>query len=71
MTLDLSGRVRFGPDATYCDSLDYGVDPRKAGVVRARGGAARAVAARGVAAPEQAGIRPRLAAPGGAFCGIS
>jgi L-2-hydroxyglutarate oxidase LhgO len=31
LTLDLAGRVRFGPDAQYVDHLDYRVDPQKAG----------------------------------------
>lgn len=28
-TLDLGGRLRFGPDAEYVDTLDYKVDPKK------------------------------------------
>jgi L-2-hydroxyglutarate oxidase LhgO len=31
-TLDLGGRIRFGPDATYVDRVDYSVSPDYAGV---------------------------------------
>jgi len=30
-TLDLAGRIRFGPDAEYVAEIRYGVDPAKAG----------------------------------------
>jgi len=66
-TLDLSGRVRFGPDAEYVDRLRYDVDPAKAGpfaeAVR------RYVPAMRVdwLQPDYAGIRPKLAGPGEAF----
>lgn len=29
-TLDLAGRVRFGPDVEWCDTIDYRVDDRRA-----------------------------------------
>lgn len=29
-TLDLSGRLRFGPDAEFIDAMQYHIDPRKA-----------------------------------------
>ena len=29
-TIDLSGALRFGPDAEWCDHIDYSVDPAKA-----------------------------------------
>jgi L-2-hydroxyglutarate oxidase LhgO len=66
-TLDLGGRIRFGPDAEYVEELRYDVDPAKAGDF------ARAVARYlpGLRAewlsPDYAGIRPRLAAPGESF----
>lgn len=66
-TLDLGGRVRFGPDTTYVDDLDYRVDPAKAAVF------AEAVQRYlpGLRcewlAPDYAGIRPKLAGPGEAF----
>ncbi len=66
-TLDLGGRIRFGPDAEYVERIHYEVDPAK------REGFARAVARYlpGVRAewlsPDYAGVRPRLAAPGEPF----
>lgn len=67
VTLDLGGRVRFGPDATYCDSLDYGVDPNKAeAFARAAQRYLPSLRAEWLT-PDQAGIRPKLAAPGEAF----
>jgi L-2-hydroxyglutarate oxidase LhgO len=67
VTLDLAGRVRFGPDATYVDRLDYAVDPARA--------ADFAAAARRYVptlrdewlTPDQSGIRPRLQGPGEPF----
>ena len=66
-TVDLGGRIRFGPDAEYVSEPSYEVRPEKAEVF------ARAVAAflPSVRAdwltPEFAGVRARLAAPGQAF----
>ena len=66
-TIDLGGRIRFGPDAEYVDRIDYRVDPGKA--------AAFAEAVRRYLpelraewlSPDGAGVRPKLAAPGEAF----
>lgn len=66
-TLDLGGRIRFGPDATFVDEPRYDVDPLKA--------TAFAEAARRYLpalrsewlGPDYAGIRPRLAGPGESF----
>lgn len=63
-TLDLAGRVRFGPDAEYVACEQYEVDPRK--------GAQFAEAVRRYLpamdahwlTPDYAGIRPKLAGPG-------
>ena len=67
VTLDLGGRVRFGPDAEYVDRLDYAVDPGKA--ERFARAAQRYLPALRAAwlTPDQAGIRPKLAGPGEAF----
>jgi L-2-hydroxyglutarate oxidase LhgO len=62
-TLDLSGRIRFGPDAEYVPSPIYDVDPAKA--------KAFAEAVRRYLpsvedhwlVPDYAGIRPKLAGP--------
>jgi len=63
-TVDLGGRVRFGPDATYVDEPRYDVDPAKAASF------AEAVShyLPGMRAewltPDYAGVRPRLTPPG-------
>ena len=64
LTLDLAGQARFGPDVEWIDSLDYRVDPGRAG--------AFAVAIRRYwpdldparLSPSYAGIRPKLSGPG-------
>ncbi len=64
-TIDLAGRLRFGPDVEYVASTDdFTVDERK---LEAFQGAARRLfpaidAAR--LAPDQAGVRPKLQGPG-------
>jgi L-2-hydroxyglutarate oxidase LhgO len=67
VTLDLGGRLRLGPDATYIDEIGYGVSPDKAEAFAA---AARAYLPRirgEHLAPEMAGIRPKLQGPGEPF----
>jgi L-2-hydroxyglutarate oxidase LhgO len=66
-TVDLGGRIRFGPDAEYVEAPRYDVDPAKAH--RFAAAVSRylpAVEARHLA-PDQAGVRPKLAGPGEAF----
>lgn len=65
LTLDLAGRMRFGPDVEWIDSLDYRVDP-------ARGALFYDAIRRywpglpdGALVPDYAGIRPKLTGPGG------
>jgi L-2-hydroxyglutarate oxidase LhgO len=66
-TLDLGGRIRFGPDAEFVETPRYDVDPAKAGAF------ARAIRRylpglrEEWLAPDYAGVRPRLAGPGEAF----
>ncbi len=66
-TLDLGGRIRFGPDTEYVTAVGYEIDASKAA------GFAQAVARYlpGVSpsdlSPDYAGIRPKLAGPGGGF----
>lgn len=66
-TLDLGGRIRFGPDTEYVDRIDYEID---AGKAAAFGSAVRrylpAVEDRHLV-PDYAGVRPKLAAPGESF----
>ena len=62
-TLDLGGRLRFGPDAEYVDTIDYRVDPgKREDFSRA---ALRIIPGleRNAFAPEMAGIRPKLSGP--------
>jgi L-2-hydroxyglutarate oxidase LhgO len=63
-SLDLGGRIRFGPDAEYVDRPRYDVDPRKAedfaDAVRRYLPAMRAE----WLAPDYAGVRPKLSGPG-------
>ncbi|HKE10540.1 MAG TPA: FAD-dependent oxidoreductase, partial [Myxococcota bacterium] len=63
-TLDLGGRIRFGPDAEYVDGENYWVDPRKA--ERFAEAVRRYVPSlRGDwLSPDQAGLRPKLSGPG-------
>lgn len=64
LTLDLAGQARFGPDVEWVESIDYHVDPARAG--------AFADAIRGYwpgldparLVPAYAGIRPKLSGPG-------
>ncbi len=64
LTLDLAGRARFGPDVTWVDTLDYGVD------LTARDRFASIAESfwpdldRDRLSPDYAGIRPKLSGPG-------
>jgi len=66
-TVDLGGRLRFGPDTEYVARIDYGVDPDRAAAFE------RAVVrylldlVPGDLRPDTAGIRPKLAGPGEGF----
>lgn len=67
-TLDLSGAIRFGPDAEYVEDLDdWGVSAEKAGrfssAIRRYIPSFQADWIR----PDYAGLRPKLAGPGDAF----
>ncbi len=63
-TVDLAGRVRFGPDVEWVDSLDYDVDPRRADVFYEAVRRYFPSLADGAIQPDYAGIRPKLQAPG-------
>lgn len=66
-TLDLAGRIRFGPDAEYVSSLRYDVDATKAeAFADAVGRYLAPIDARRLV-PDTAGIRPKLAGPGEDF----
>lgn len=66
-TLDLGGRIRFGPDATYVDRVEYGVDPAKAEAFAAAASRYLPGLRAEWLAPDYAGVRPKLAGPGEAF----
>lgn len=67
VTLDLGGRVRLGPDAEYVSAPRYDVDPAKAGAFAAAAGRYLPALRAEWLAPDSAGVRPKLAAPGEAF----
>jgi len=66
-TLDLSGRIRFGPDAEYVGELDYDVDPSKARVFAEAVRRYLPGMSEANLVPDYAGIRPKLAGPGEGF----
>lgn len=65
-TLDLGGRVRFGPDAEYVDSVRYDVDAAKAEGFAEQVRRYLPSVEAGWLAPDYAGVRPKLAGPGDA-----
>jgi L-2-hydroxyglutarate oxidase LhgO len=66
-TLDLGGRIRFGPDAEFVERVRYDIDADKA--ERFAATAARYVPALRASwlTPDYAGVRPKLVGPGGGF----
>lgn len=63
-TLDLDGRVRFGPDTEYVADLDYSVDSgRKESFFRSIRRYLPGIKKEGLL-PEMCGIRPKLQGPG-------
>jgi L-2-hydroxyglutarate oxidase LhgO len=66
-TLDLAGRVRFGPDAEYVERVDYAVDAAKAALfARAVGRYLPGIRSDWLG-PDYAGVRPKLSGPGEPF----
>lgn len=70
VTLDLAGRIRFGPDAEYVGEIaidSFKVDPAKArGFAEAVGRYLPGITPADLT-PDYAGIRPKLAGPGEGF----
>jgi L-2-hydroxyglutarate oxidase LhgO len=66
-TLDLGGRVRFGPDATYVDDVSLGVDASKAGDFAEAIRRYLPSMQSEWLTPDYAGVRPKLSGPGEAF----
>ena len=68
VTPDLAGRLRFGPDAHYVDDAeDLRVDPAKAEAFTRAVQRYLPELPAGALVPDQAGVRPKLAAPGESF----
>jgi L-2-hydroxyglutarate oxidase LhgO len=66
-TLDLAGRIRFGPDSEYVDRVGYDVDPAKAAHFAARVQRYLPDLRSEWLSPDYAGVRPKLAGPGEPF----
>jgi L-2-hydroxyglutarate oxidase LhgO len=64
VTLDLAGRMRFGPDVQWIDAEDYGVDPARAASFYARIRTYWPGLPDGSLVPDYAGVRPKLTGPG-------
>jgi L-2-hydroxyglutarate oxidase LhgO len=64
VTLDLAGRMRFGPDVEWIDREEYEVDPRRAESFYASIRRYWPSLPDGALVPDYAGIRPKLTGPG-------
>ena len=64
VTLDLAGRMRFGPDVEWIEREGYNVDPARAEVFYARIRRYWPGLRDGMLAPDYAGIRPKLSGKG-------
>jgi len=68
LTIDLNGRFRLGPDATYIDRREeYGVSPEKAALFYEHAGKFLPFLQPENVHPDMAGIRPKLQGPGDPF----
>ena len=64
VTLDLAGRMRFGPDVEWIETENYDVDPGRAASFYARIRTDWPDLPDGTLVPDYAGIRPKLTGPG-------
>jgi L-2-hydroxyglutarate oxidase LhgO len=64
VTLDLAGRMRFGPDVEWIETEQYAVDPARAAGFYARIRSYWPDLPDGTLVPDYAGIRPKLSGPG-------
>lgn len=64
VTLDLAGRMRFGPDVEWIEREHYEVDPRRADAFYERIRTYWPAMPDGALAPDYSGIRPKLTGPG-------
>ena len=65
-TLDLAGKTRFGPDVEWVDTLDYAVNPARAGHFYAAIRKYWPALPDGALQPDYSGIRPKTSPPGAA-----
>jgi L-2-hydroxyglutarate oxidase LhgO len=64
VTLDLAGRMRFGPDVEWIDHYDCDVDPRRAASFYPAIRTYWPALPDDTLVPDYAGIRPKLTGPG-------
>lgn len=64
VTLDLAGRMRFGPDVEWISEESYTVDPRRADAFYARIRSYWPGVPDGSLVPDYCGVRPKLTGPG-------
>ena len=64
VTLDLAGRMRFGPDVEWIERENYDVDPARAASFYARIRTYWPGLPEGSLVPDYSGIRPKLTGPG-------
>jgi L-2-hydroxyglutarate oxidase LhgO len=64
VTLDMAGRMRFGPDVEWIDQERYAVDPQRADSFYARIRTYWPSLPDNTLVPDYAGIRPKLTGPG-------
>jgi L-2-hydroxyglutarate oxidase LhgO len=64
VTLDLAGRMRFGPDVEWIEREHYDVDPKRAALFYERIRTYWPGLPAGSLSPDYSGIRPKLSGPG-------
>ncbi len=65
LTLDFAGQTKFGPDVEWVDAIDYDVDPRRAASFYAAIRRYWPDLPENALQPAYAGVRPKIARPGG------
>jgi L-2-hydroxyglutarate oxidase LhgO len=65
LTLDLAGQAKFGPDVEWIDAINYDVDPERARSFYAAIRTYWPDLPDGALQPAYAGVRPKIARPGG------
>jgi L-2-hydroxyglutarate oxidase LhgO len=65
LTLDISGRARFGPDVEWIEAIDYAVDPKRGDAFYAAVRSYWPALPDHALQPDYSGIRPKIERPGG------